>query len=35
MNMRCFLDGEVDDISKYVLNNCEVYKYDNENKKIS
>ena len=29
INMRCYLDGEVDDIGKYVLGNCEVYKYKN------
>ena len=29
INMRCYLDGEVDDIGKYVLGNCEVYKYRN------
>lgn len=29
MNIRCYLDGEPDDISNYVLGNCEVYKYKN------
>ena len=29
INMRCYLDGEPDDIGKYALGNCEVYKYRN------
>ena len=29
VNLISYLDGPTDDIRKYVLDNCEVYKYDN------
>lgn len=30
VNLRSYLDGPTDDIREYVLNNCEVYTYNNE-----
>ena len=30
VNLRSYLDGPTDDIGEYVLNNCEVYTYNNE-----
>ena len=32
LSMRCYLDGDPDDIASYVIGNCEIYKYDNESK---
>ncbi len=30
INIRCYLDGKPNDIKEYVLDNCQVYTYNNE-----
>ena len=35
VNLRTYLVGSTDDIRKYILDNCEVYMYDNNIKSIT